>query len=68
MKVQERIEKYNCNGKCYPRGGPMCPNVDTCPETAMKEFIATIVAVLTILAIPVAAVAVIIFMIVRWFG
>lgn len=66
MKVQERIEKYNCNGKCYSRYH-MCPNAETCPETATKEFMGTMAAVLTILMIPVAAVVVIIIFIARWF-
>lgn len=55
---KELIQKYGCTGCCYGGleydGGvliehPICPCIDTCDETRHVEFIATIVATLTII-------------------
>ena len=35
-KELERARKYNCDGLCYGCHF-MCPRVDTCPETRLKE-------------------------------
>lgn len=44
----ERARKHDCNGRCYPKHGPMCPRVDTCDETCVGEFLATLVVALLI--------------------
>ena len=66
-KVQERKEKYNCDGHCYTPYY-MCPRTEICPETRGREFISTIAAVLTLLAIPMVEIATIILIIARCCG
>lgn len=59
-KEQERSEKYGCDGCCYTANS-MCPIVEICPETRLKEFWATIAATLIILSFPIAVVTLIVF-------
>lgn len=59
--IEERRKKYHCDGYCYgcnlnldfddPDRKPMCPAVETCPETCVGEFFATIFAGLCYLVI-----------------
>lgn len=35
---KERARKHNCTGICYSKHS-MCPLVETCDETRVKEFI-----------------------------
>ena len=60
---EERARKHNCNGNCYGECtgsgcGEICGNIDICPETQNGEFIGTIVAITTIVMIPIAIVVV----------
>lgn len=59
-KQKERAEKYGCDGACYTKTS-MCPGAEICPETRRAEFWATIAAALTIIVVPIAAVAAIIY-------
>lgn len=47
-KELELAKKHNCSGLCYGCRFE-CPKVDTCPETCVREFIATIIAVVSCL-------------------
>lgn len=47
--LMSKHKKYDCDNDCYWNTG-CCPNIDYCPETRNKEFIATIFAVLVILS------------------
>lgn len=58
QKEIERARRYDCCGKCYTCQS-MCPKAETCPETAGKEFRGTILAAGTIIALPIAAVAIV---------
>ena len=60
-KKQKRIKRYNCDGNCYMNKS-ICPRIEYCPETRVREFWATVVAVLVILSIPIAMVGLIIYM------
>lgn len=53
--IERRKKLYGCDGICYSRTS-ICPNVDHCPETREKEFLATVVAAL----IPIAGIGTII--------
>lgn len=55
-KQEELANKYHCDGRCYWSTG-MCPRVDYCEHTRVKEFIATI------LIIPISIVGLILFVI-----
>lgn len=44
--IERRKKLYSCDGICYSMTS-MCPNVDYCQEMKEKEFISTVVAVLT---------------------
>lgn len=45
--VERRKQTYRCNGLCYgDESQPCCPEIDTCEETANREFVATILAYL----------------------
>lgn len=54
MTIEERKQKYGCNGLCY--GGKnehgqkcsMCGGVDTCDETRIDEGFATFVGLVVI--------------------
>lgn len=48
----ERAKKHDCDGICYCNQS-MCSAVDTCEETRTKEFLATILAPLIIIIIPI---------------
>ena len=37
-RIKERVRKHNCAGICYNKHS-MCPLVETCDETKVKEFI-----------------------------
>ena len=37
-RIKERVRKHNCAGICYSKHS-MCPLVETCDETRVKEFI-----------------------------
>ena len=57
LTKEQKIATYGCDGKCYWDKG-MCPRVEICPETRNKEFVATIVAcisvlLLTIISLPI---------------
>ncbi|MCM1224717.1 MAG: hypothetical protein NC548_60740 [Lachnospiraceae bacterium] len=64
---EQRIERckklYGCEGDCYnltdEQGNfvGMCGGIDTCPETRGMEFIATIVASLIVISVPIGAIA-----------
>lgn len=49
-KTLEKAKRNNCDGLCY-WGKGMCPLVETCPETATGEFIATLVGIFAYIAI-----------------
>lgn len=59
---RERSQKYDCDGVCYTDTS-MCPRAEICPETRRAEFCATIAAALTMIVVPIAAAAVIIYLI-----
>lgn len=61
IKEQERARKHDCDGKCYWSTG-MCPRVEYCEETRAKEFLATLLALITILVAPVCVLAIILFL------
>lgn len=74
--IERRKKMYGCNGKCYCDSiwdedlkcmtqATCCGRIDTCEETRFGEFIATILAILTIIAIPIAIVGFLIFCICR---
>lgn len=47
--VERRKQTHRCNGLCYGDDTqPCCPEIDTCEETANREFLATILAYLFI--------------------
>lgn len=48
----ERAKKHDCDGICYCSQS-MCPAVNTCEETRMKEFFGTILASLIIIITPI---------------
>ena len=54
-----RAKKYGCNGKCYT-STYMCPNAETCPETRLKEFRASLIACVIISFSPLILIACII--------
>lgn len=48
----ERAKKYDCNGICYGCRF-MCPRAETCPETKDREFMASMVAMITVVGFPI---------------
>lgn len=46
-----RHQLYGCNGDCYGAHGQICPCIDTCEETRLKEGFATGVTVVVIVLI-----------------
>ena len=50
-KELDLADEYNCDGLCYGCRF-MCPRAETCPETRLKEFTATIFAWVIVLGIP----------------
>ena len=46
-----RSARHGCDGFCYYSTG-MCPYVDTCEETRVKEFFVTLMAVTTMVGVP----------------
>lgn len=62
----DRAKKYGCDGICYGCRF-MCPRVEYCPETRFKEGLATLFAVLTILAIPFMILVLIIILLIKIF-
>lgn len=43
--VERRKQTHRCNGLCYgDNTQSCCPEIDTCEETANREFISTIFA------------------------
>lgn len=40
-EINRRAKEHNCNVMCYTSKS-MCPRVETCSETCVKEFWATI--------------------------
>lgn len=44
---EERSKLYGCDGKCYWATG-MCPRAEICEETRVREFVASLLAGLTI--------------------
>lgn len=51
-KKQKRKRKYNCDGNCYTKTS-MCPRVEYCKETRLREFLVTTGAALVLLSFPI---------------
>lgn len=59
---QRRAEQHGCDGYCYTAKS-MCPAVEVCPETRQREFIATLMALAVLLAVPLAGLGLVIWFI-----
>lgn len=67
--IEERKHKYGCNGHCYGGDGcPICGGIDTCDETRIQEGIATLIATLTVMIVPLSLLLCAIFIVVKIFG
>ena len=62
-RIEKYSEKYNCDGHCYYSDGTCCSAVDICDETRVGEFLASIIAILVIIATSILAIAGILFLI-----